>query len=364
VTRRAVLAAALILVVTVALPVGATAATGLRVSGNRLIAGPGAGQPVQLRGVNRSGLEFACIQGWGLTDGPRPGRIDSPAMIAAMRSWDIDVVRVPLNEDCWLGLHTRRGLGGRPYRRAVAAYVRKLRRAGLYVILDLHWTAPGRARAVQQLPMPDRDHAGAFWRSVARAFRGDDDVIFDLFNEPFDVGWRCWLRGCRIRAGSGWRAYRAVGMQALIGAVRRAGARQPLLIGGPGYASDVEVWERHAPRDPLGQLVVAQHNYGGLSPCGPGCRTAVAAVTRRHPVLFSELGETDCAHGYIDRMMDWADGHGIGYLGWAWDATSSGWSCRSGPALISDWQGTPTRYGIGLRDHLRALGPAIPAALP
>ena len=43
------------------------------------------------------------------------------------------------------------------------------------------------------------------------------------------------------------------------------------------------------------------------------------------PVVFGELGETDCGDGYIDAMMGWADAHGIGYLGWAWDATSRGW---------------------------------------
>jgi hypothetical protein len=41
------------------------ASTGLRVRGNQLVVGPGRGRVVQLRGVNRSGLEYACIQGWG-----------------------------------------------------------------------------------------------------------------------------------------------------------------------------------------------------------------------------------------------------------------------------------------------------------
>src|SRR3954471_12729363 len=37
------------------------AMTGLHVSGNQLL--NGGGQAVRLRGVNRSGLEYACIQG-------------------------------------------------------------------------------------------------------------------------------------------------------------------------------------------------------------------------------------------------------------------------------------------------------------
>ena len=74
----------------------AAAQTGLRVRGDRLVVGRGRGHVVQLRGVNRSGLEYACIQGWGFLDSPHPDQIDSRAMIAAMKSWDIDVVRVPL----------------------------------------------------------------------------------------------------------------------------------------------------------------------------------------------------------------------------------------------------------------------------
>ena len=54
-------------------------------------------------------------------------------MIAAMKSWDINAVRVPLNEDCWLGIGTKPGRGGAPYRRIVKRYVSALNRAGLYV---------------------------------------------------------------------------------------------------------------------------------------------------------------------------------------------------------------------------------------
>ena len=343
----------------------AVAVPDLRVRGNEIVDGPGRGHVVQLRGVNRSGLEYACIQGWGFFDSPHPNAIDTAAMIAAMKSWDIDVVRVPLNEDCWLGINTPAGRGGAPYRRIIAAYVRALHATGLYVILDLHVAAPGRTPAKALLPMADADHAPAFWRSVATTFKGDHAIIFDLFNEPFAIGWACWRNGCRVGAQAGAPAYRTAGMQALVNAVRSAGATQPLLLGGLNYSSQLAGWSAHAPRDPRHQLIAAEHNYGGLSPCSASCRAGVLATAAHHPVLFGELGETDCGHGYIDQMMGFADRHRIGYLGWAWDATApGGWNCNSGPALITAYNGTPTAYGIGLRDHLRSLGPAVPAALP
>lgn len=49
--------------------------------------------------------------------------------------------------------------------------------------------------------------------------------------------------------------------------------------------------------------------------------------------------------------MRWFDDRGLSYLGGAWNT----WDCSTGPSLISDYDGTPTPYGIGLRDHLRAL---------
>lgn len=72
------------------------AAPALHVSGNRILTA--SGQAVRLLGVNRSGGEFACIQGNGMWDGPM-----DQASVSAMRSWKVRVVRVPLNEECWLG---------------------------------------------------------------------------------------------------------------------------------------------------------------------------------------------------------------------------------------------------------------------
>src|SRR5690348_1487953 len=76
---------------------GTDAAPFLRVSGNQIV--DGTGQPVRLFGVNRSGTEYACIQGNGIFDGP-----NDDASLAAIRTWKANAVRVPMNEDCWLGI--------------------------------------------------------------------------------------------------------------------------------------------------------------------------------------------------------------------------------------------------------------------
>jgi hypothetical protein len=329
VRRVAVLVVALLL-----LP--ASAAAGVRVSGNHLV--DGAGRTIRLLGVDRSGLEYACIQGWGFMDGPTDA-----ASIAAMKTWDIDAVRVPLNEDCWLGINgVKPQYGGARYRAYVVGFVRRLNAAGLVAVLDLHWNAPGSTPATGQQQMPDADHSPAFWSSVARTFRGNGKVVFDLYNEPHDVTWKCWRDGC-----GQW-----TGMQRLVDAVRSAGGRQPLMVGGLAWANDLSGWLKWMPRDPLHQLIASFHVYNFNTCMTVACWNAtVAPVARVVPVVTGEMGENDCAHGFIDTYMPWADQHGISYLGWTWDT----WNCNSGPALITAYDGTPTGFGAGLQAHLVSL---------
>jgi len=110
-----------------------------------------------LAGVNRSGTEYACIQGWGIFDGP-----NDATSVAAMAAWHVNAVRIPLNEDCWLDINgVNPAYAGSSYQSAVPlsisvsgnhlmngeSYVKLLHQYGLYAILDLHWNAPGTTRA-------------------------------------------------------------------------------------------------------------------------------------------------------------------------------------------------------------------------
>ncbi len=316
-------------------------APSVRVAGNRLV--NASGHPIRLLGVDRSGTEYACVQGWGIFDGP-----SGPASIRAMKAWHIGAVRIPLNEDCWLGLNgVKPKFSGIAYRRAIETYVRSLNEAGLVAILDLHWSAPGREQATGQQVMADASHSVAFWYSVAHLFRLDDGVVFDLYNEPHGISWNCWRNGCTTAAG-----WRTAGMQQMLDAVRRAGSRSPVMLGGLAWAGDLAGFLRHAPRDPLHQVIASVHLYN-FSTCHTSTcwNRTIAPVARTVPVVTGEIGENDCRSGFIDRYMSWADRHRISYLAWAWDT----WNCSSGPALITSYEGTPTAYGRGFRSHLEQL---------
>lgn len=312
----------------------------LRVVGNQLV--NGSGQPIRLLGVNRSGSEYGCLYAQGVFAGPT-----NRWAIKAMAAWRINAVRIPLNETCWLGINgVPDSYSGITYQSAVRRYVRQLNRAGLYVVLDLHWNAPGASRATGQQPMADLDHAPAFWASVARTFRREPAVAFDLYNEPHGVSWRCWRDGCKLP--DGWFA---AGMQTLVNAVRSAGTTQPIIATGLDWGSELDSWLMYRPHDPANQLAAGLHAYDTV-----GCRTArcweaqVASVARRVPVVATELGEKGCTDTFIDRFMRWADLSGVSYLAWTWNP----YGCAA-PALISTWNGSPTRYGEGFRAHLMAL---------
>jgi endoglucanase len=331
----------------------------IHVSGNHLV-NP-SGQLVVLHGVDRSGGEYSCVHGVSIWDGPM-----NQASVAAMKKWHVNAVRVPLNEACWNGeSYVPPQYRGMRYRQAVEAYVRLLNRNGMVAILDLHWTDGAytgasavctSARALCEKPMPDAAQAIPFWSSVARAFKGNDAVIFDIFNEPYPPGrsaaarWRCWLRGGSSCTGL---SYRAAGMQSLVDAIRSTGASNVILVAGIQFANDLGQWLQHEPVDPDHDLAASWHSYNFNLCATQACwDSQVAPVIAKVPVIASEIGEDNCADTYIDPLMTWLDARSTGYLAWAWNAD---FACSSGPGLITSYAGTPTRYGSGYLAHLRSL---------
>ncbi len=371
----------------------ATVPLSIAIQGNHFV--NGAGQTIRLLGVNHPSSEYACVDGFGYNDGHQ-----DDADAAAVASWNANAVRVPLNEDCWLGINGQPNSNQGPpepltmdgYRKAVENYVNDLHAHGLYAILDLHWTAPGAMVANSQEPMPDA-HSITFWQSVAQTFKSDPAVIFDVFNEPFDptdpksgddqdplhrVTWDCWENGgCStaaytdngngtVRTGS---TYPVVGLQALVTTIRDAGATQPVMTGGLDYANDLSQWADHAPDDPLNQEAASFHNYQGKNCDNAACWSSqVAAVAANVPVVTGEFDEDNfteakCANKtpstFDSDYMNWADQHGVSYLAWGWWVLSQSEKddaeC-SAFYLLDSYDGTPAApNGTTLHDHLLSL---------
>ena len=319
---------------------------GLRVSGNRFL--DGSGNVVHLHGVNRSGTEYACVQGWGIFDGPSDG-----ASIRAMATWNVNIVRVPLNEDCWLNINgINPEYAGKNYRNAIVNYVQLLHRNGMYAEVSLMWGAPGAYQATYQPAAPDEDHSPAMWTSMAKTFKGDANVILAPWGET-TVGWTCFMQqGCDDEAtyGPSNAFYLTASMKQAMRLMRGAGYHGIVALPCIDYAnmcgkfqgSDYggSTWLKSRPRDPDRQTIAEAHVYGkNLCDTDSCFNSSMRPIAKVAPLIFGETGETydasDCGSRYIKRFLTWADANGVGYEAWTWDAWGG---CG---VLISDYNGTP-----------------------
>lgn len=324
-------------------PVASGPAPSVHVLGTRLV--DATGRTIRLRGVNRSGTEFMCAQGRGIFDGP-----SDSISVRAIAQWKVTAVRVPLNEACWLAINgVNAKYAGAVYSQAITDFVATLNRQGIVAIVELHWSAPGTTLPLAQQPMPNRDHTVEFWRQVATAFKGNNAVIFDLFNEPYPdnnrdtpEAWRCWRDGGTCSGMS----YQAAGMQELVTTVRATGATNVIMLGGVQYSAGLSKWLANKPADPLDNIAASWHVYN-FSWCNMrSCWDATALpVSQQVPLVLGELGQDDFGSAFNTSLMDWMDAVQGSYLAWEWDV----WGTPLD--LITNYDGTPTAYGTTFRNR-------------
>ncbi len=297
-----------------------------------------------------------------------------------MKTWNINAVRVTLNESCWLGINGEpTGMTAATYRSSIYSFTSLLEQNGMYPILDLHWLAPGTYQADGQEPAPDKDHAPAFWQSVATTYAGDKAVIFDLHNEPH-VSWSIWLNGGTATCQTPWGAasdpcpsgtsYTTVGMNALISTIRSTeGSNWHHVIDAENNNGSLEFasWLTYRPTDSAGQLIADFHwyNTSGSDCQSTACFSATyGPVAAAVPVISTEIGDFggagSCAWtAALNSLMGWmeSNAHG-GYVAWSWLEQGSAGNC-GGPTILSTdpqgYQGTPNPYGQGYRNHLLTL---------
>jgi len=302
-----------------------------------------------LHGADESGTENFCTT-WGPPPvvvspmgGPSPLTQDS---LTAMKQWGLNAVRIPLNEDCWLGINdVNSSVGGANYQSPIADAVNLITKTnGMYAILDLHWSAPGTTLPTGQGAMPDLDHTVTFWTQVAAAFKDNGSVVFDLFNEPVmssgtqDQQFTCWKNGSATANGGDCPMvdFAVAGMQELLTTVRQAGATNLVMLGGTGYSSQLGLWPTYVPTDTLSppNIAASWHVYddqGGCTDvgsstvstlCTPGGLGGQAVMNAGYPIVVGETGYYSCSatvgKAWWPLFLSWADSQGLGYLAWSW----------------------------------------------
>ncbi len=355
----------------------------VRVSGNHLV--DRAGQVLQLRGASMSGLETVAVQGWSAGNPWGGPAGDAHPNWKQMKEWGLNTLRIPLNAASWLGKpcvdaegKTRDPDPGHNYKAAVATAVKEADQHGFYLILDLHWVAPGNFCPMAQNPRPDAENAVAFWKSVAELYGQNPSIVFELFNEPFedrnlmDSNAMSWA-GLRdggdmnyfVTGGNNYKVpvrWKSGGLQLLLDTVRAAGAKNVVLASGLYWSKNLSEWPRHHPVDPLKQLGAAWHAYrksgvagsadAALPDFGMTAYTwASAVLAAGFPLVITELGDRS-ANGtlgapFVSQLLPWADRNAVSYIAWSWNPWGSDENI-----LVKDTKGTPTDgYGTYFRQH-------------
>ena len=182
------------------------------------------------RGLDRPSLEWSCS-----------GDIQNTDYQAMSSEWGANIVRLPLNQDCWLSTSGNSSYDP-TYAGTVDQQVQWATENGMDIILDLHWSDQGsfsvgaaclaNSGGNCQQDMADTNSV-EFWKEVATKYANNPAVIFELYNEPkvggyapTDANWVTWLNG---GTSSG---YTVVGMQQLYTTVRATGANNIVIIGG------------------------------------------------------------------------------------------------------------------------------------
>jgi hypothetical protein len=277
-------------------------------------------------GVARPSLEWSAA-----------GNNLSKSDFGLMGAWKANVVRIALNQDFWLF-----GSGTVAYQQTVLQAVEWAKQAGMDVILDLHWSDQGdpqNVKAAQQF-MADPNSI-AFWQSVASSYKDDGRVLFELYNEPYNISWDVWQNGGS--AGS----FTAVGMQQLYDAVRSTGAQNLVILGGIDWAYDLS----GVPSHPIvgENIMYATHPYDYSNKQPDSWDASWGHLTATAPVIVTEFGSFDCSTDYTSQLVQYADAHTASWTGWAWYVNG----CTF-PSLIDDWNGTPSAPGQVLKNALAA----------
>ncbi len=320
-------------------------------------------KPVHLRGVNVASLEWT-------SDGE--GHILDTVQ-TAIRDWHVNIIRLPLAQDRWFGKASEQTDEGKAYRALVRQIVDTCAAQACYILLDLHWSDEGEwGKQIGQHKMPDQNSL-TFWKDCARTYKNHPAVLFDLYNEPHDVTWDIWREGGKVteknRRTGDEKTYDAVGMQALLNAVRGTGARNVVVAGGLDWAYDFSgILAGKQLSDPKGHGVLyANHTYPFKGDTVEQWAAKMEAATKTLPVIVSEFGSQPSRNGFSDRSEQW-----VRYVlqvlqdhGWNWTA----WDLHpaAGPCLISDWNYTPTPYfGMWVKQALLGTLPPYtpPPVLP
>lgn len=311
----------------------------LAAMGNQIVMAETA-MPVLLRGLNRSGLEYTEPN----TDGFASAAGISLYEIQWMtHQWNANILRIPFNQD-W-ALFGRAGRPGEQYLSDLDQVIQWAALHGAYTLLDLQWLSMDHAHGhgnmmVPPLPNPQTPH---LWRTLARRYRNEPAVLFDLFNEPHDrlpedpyplfrADGSEYPPDHSTVSMTEWQPWALL----LIDTIREEHPESVIFVSGTNWAYDLRGFpvERR-------NLIYSTHVYPGK---GPNWEASFGYLSRFIPVFAGEFGGLDHDLEWGHRLLQYFDSRRMGWAAWSWSDQ---------PRMANDYQ--PTKFGELVQRRLMAI---------
>ena len=295
----------------------------LHVQGNQII--DGSGHPLLLRGAHITS-SFNYILAWN--HGANPFGALNPNVFAAVRSWGMNIVRIPIS--FWI------------YQLSPASYMAKLdsviqqaNAAQLYVVIDNHDDDQSGSPYVSNADVP-KPETIAYWKIFASHYKYNPKIMFDIFNEPKQTNWSSWLHGGGFVTGSSGKTAPVVGMQDVVDAIRSVGAPQIVIAEAPTTLNGFDGIGNNLITDP--NVMYSMHEYfdyandnhrrtswgwdqtfGNLSATHPMFIGEWAFLPNANYPVFCENITTTQANQLVWSFLQYMQQHQVNWTAWNFD---------------------------------------------
>lgn len=255
----------------------------LHVKGTKLV--DKKGQEVQLRGVSTHGLSWY------------PQYVNDKCFAQLHDKWGANVVRLAMYTEEYNGYCSGDAKNRSDLKKLIKKGVRLAKKHKMYVIVDWHILSDGN-------PNSHKKEAKAFFREMSREFKGYNNVIYEICNEPNN--------------GTSWKEIKSYA-KSVISTIRKNDKKAVIVVGTPTWSQDVD----QAAADPIkgDNIMYALHFYAATHKADLRNKMT-AAINKGLPVFVTEYGICDASgNGAIDkeeanRWVQTMDEYGVSYIAW------------------------------------------------
>ena len=255
----------------------------LHVKGTKLV--DKKGHEVQLSGVSTHGLSWY------------PQYVNDKCFAQLHDKWGANVVRLAMYTEEYNGYCSGDAKNRSDLKKLIKKGVRLAKKHKMYVIVDWHILSDGN-------PNSHKKEAKAFFREMSREFKGYNNVIYEICNEPNN--------------GTSWKEIKSYA-RSVISTIRKNDKKAVIVVGTPTWSQDVD----QAAADPIkgDNIMYALHFYAATHKTDLRNKMT-AAINKGLPVFVTEYGICDASgDGVIDkkeadRWIQTMDEYGVSYIAW------------------------------------------------